>query len=317
MAENIIDNPKMCPIKWVEVDPVDIPQYISKSMDDYVFSEQLAEFPYLEQVPYAQKWQKNDTIKEQNESNYDPIDISLIDENGVAVVTVIAQNLLLNKYQPGMYVYEWTMALVDVTEGCYFLKKECGDPVLKTLISEPQIIKSVHPGTQLYEYRNSRFHGDVVFETGIKFGFRVESAMPPGGLLPGGIRNVYEDEKLNPFVTQAKPFDENTVTIGPPEGVPDWVVQKMNWIWSCNDVRIDGVSFAMSGTDFEYNEEDNYPMRGIKIKVREGINRGSKIVTATSNPNLKLVVGLNVTTALFGDVSGNGSNNVINIMQVE
>lgn len=317
MAEQIIYNPRMCPIKWVELDPVDIPQYISKAMDDYVFSEQLAEFPYLEQVQYAQKWQTNDTIKEQNEANYDPIDVSLIDVNGTALITVIAQNLLLNKYVPGMYIYEWTMSLVDVPEGCYFLKKECGDPVLKTLISEPQLIKVIHPGTELYEYRNSRYHGDVVFETGIMFGFRVESAMPPGSLLPGGTRNIYEDEKLNPFVTQAKPFDEYTVTIGGPDGVPDWVIQKMNWIWSCNDVTIDGKSFAMSGTAFEYNEEINFPMRGVKIRVREGINRGSKIVTAMSNPNLKLVVGINVETKLFGDVSGNGSNNVINIFAVE
>ena len=313
MANNILFIPFINDVKFVELSPTEIPAYLTKHFDDYKFAAQIADTPWIEQVAYIQKWQTSDIIKLQIESNYAPINIILITADDTVITTVTAQNIRANKYEAGLYVYEAEISLAGIDPGCYYLKLEAGSPVLKTLVSEPLNILVKHDNSVFLEYSNSRYHADVIFETGIVLGMRVEGVLT--GYTPGGKRNIYEDEKLNPTVLSAKPFRTFTLSVG---AVPDWIIDKLMWIWSCNNVLVDGKSFAMTDETFEIKELDTlYPLRSVNIKLREGINRGSKIIKATGNQNLKLVVGLNISSSLFGDTSGNGNSNTIKIFDVE
>jgi len=185
------------------------------------------------------------------------------------------------------------------------------------LVSEPLNILVSHPNTVFLEYKNSRYHGDVIFETGREFGLRVEGTIGVNSFTPGGKRQVYEDEKLNPTVLSAKPYRTFTLSIGGSSGVPDWMIDKLMWIWSCDNVLVDGKSYAMTDESFDFKTEDGYPMRGVNIKIREGINRGSKILTASGNQDQKLIIGINIETKLFGDLSGSGSSNTVKIKVIE
>jgi hypothetical protein len=78
---------------------------------------------------------------------------------------------------------------------------------------------------------------------------------------------------------------------------------------------VDGKSFARSGdAKLTFATEDDYPMRGVTLDIREGINRGSKIVSPTINTDIRLAVAYNINTRLFGDTSENSSSNLIPII---
>jgi hypothetical protein len=129
------------------------------------------------------------------------------------------------------------------------------------------------------EYRNSRYHEDVIFETGITFSFRVEGAF--GFLNPFSADQIYNDQRYNSVVLSSRTYRNFPLSIGGSFGVPDWVIDKINLIFSCNDVKIDSKSYAKaSDTKFSFNEEDNYPMRGLSFEVRE---KSTANVTAVSN----------------------------------
>lgn len=316
MSNNIIFIPLLNPLKFVEVDYENIPAYLTKHLDDFLFVEQISDLPWMQQTCYAQPWQTSDTIKLQFESNFSPLNVSLVNKDGIQVgSTLVATNKAANRYEAGMYVFEAAYSLAGVEEGYYCVKLTCGSPVLKTFISEPIHVKELHENTVRLDYSNSRYHGDVIFETGIEFQMRIKALIQ--NFKPGGKRTMYDDEKFNPTVLSAKPYRAFDILFGFDYGVPDWVADKLNWIWSCNSVYVDGKSFAMEEGDMELLPVEGYPMRAVTVKAREGINRGSKIVSTEADTDKKLLVVYNIETKVFGDISDSGANNIIPIKSVE
>lgn len=316
MAANIISLPFLNPVKFVEMDYENIAAYLTKHFDDFLMSERTADYTFMHQTCYAQKWQTTDICYFQFESNYSPINISLIDINGQVVgSTLVLSNVVANKFEPGKYVFEGAYSFADIPEGFYYFKMTTGSPILKTFISWPLHVKAVHENTCYLEYSNSRYHGDVIFETGIVFGLRVEAML--GNFKPGGKRDIYEDEKLNPTVLKATPFRQFDFIIGGYFGIPEDMIDKLNWIWSCNNVTIDGKSFAADESVIEPKGDLDYPLKGVVMKVREGINRGSKIVSTEGSTEQKLLVVYNIESKLFGDISAAGANNTISIKSLE
>lgn len=298
------------PCRFYEVDQAAEPAYLSKHFDEVPFRDQRK--PWNSAPPYFQKWQTTDTIRFQFTSNYSPINIQLIDKYGIARYTQGMWQVLGNKYEPGYYIFEGDIPLSDIDPGCYFIKIILPN---KSLISEPLEVLVSHPNTLLIEYRNSRYHGDVIFETGIGFQFRLEGVI--GFLNPGANEQYYEDQQLNPTVLSSKPFRSFTIHFGGGLGLPDWVVDKLNYIWSCNDVKVDGKSYAKNGeSKFDITEQERYQRRGVNIDVREGANRGSKVILDGGNSDVRLGVVFNVEGKVFGDLSGTGSD-MIAITSVE
>jgi hypothetical protein len=307
---NVLYIPNLLPVKFYEISPVQFAQYLSRHFDDYPFTEQI--YPWQEPTNYAQKWQNSDPIKLQFQSTFDPLQIDIINKYGNSVATFSGILKVPNKYVPGTFVYEFSISLASIDPGCYHLKLTNGNDAELHMVSEPLFVHPKHEGTVLMEYRNTRFAGDVVFETGIRFSFRVEGAF--GFLAPGANIEAYENQKADPQILSARPFRVWPLTIGGSRGVPDWVIEKFHLIFCCNDVWVDGKSYARSGeSEITYNEIENYPMRGATLELREGINRGSKIVSPTVDTNKKIVIVGNIETLLFGDTSLGGSSNVIQI----
>lgn len=299
---NFLYIPELNPVKLVDMSPTVLPQYLSKMLEDYRYADTLREFQ--EQVFYSQKYQTSDVIYLQFESNFDPIQVQLIDENGAVRVSLNATQKLLNIYQAGFYVYEATISLASIPPGLYYVKVLAGS---KTLISEPICVQTTHEKTILFEYWNTKYHQDVIFETGIHFSFRCEAMI--GFLNPGNQEVVYEDQKLNPTVISSRPFSSFKLWIGSERGIPDWVIKKMNYIWSCNSVLLDGHSYAKnSDAKLEIKEEDGYPMRGLAFDIREGINRGSKIISPDVDTTKKISVAYQMDSRIFGDLTNPGSN---------
>jgi hypothetical protein len=309
---NTLYIPYLNPVHLYDKDAENLPQYFHKHFENYSF-EDTQQQPWAQKTHYFQKWQKNDIIKFQFESNFSAISIEVLDCKGSVKATVNALQLRANKYISGFYVYEASISLVSLTSGRHRLRIILGD---QTFLSEWMDVQDVWPNTVLLEYRNSRHHMDVFFETGITFNLRVEGTI--GRMEPGSDDTVYEDQPRNPHLLSSKPYRTFELSMGGSRGVPDWMVDKINFIWTCNTVFVDGKSFAKSGdTKLELRSEKNYPMRSIVMKLREGINRGSKIIEPNLNANIKLAVVNPVDGIVFGDVALGAASNVIIIQGIE
>jgi hypothetical protein len=118
--------------------------------------------------------------------------------------------------------------------------------------------------TLFFEYENSSFYEDVIFETGIKFGLRV-----PGFLLydePGSQDVVYDDQDLNNTILSSQHFRNFKLFVGAPAGIPAWQIDRLDRIIGCDNFSIDGKYFSKpSGAKWEKSEQDNYPMQGWTI----------------------------------------------------
>jgi hypothetical protein len=311
---NQIYIPFLNPVRFVELDPVQLPQYQTKHFDDYWFKEQLQTYETV--VNYKQKYQTSDTIYLQFESNFASIQLSVIDCEQNVLLTQAATQVRANKYLAGYYVYEITLSLAPFSAGTIWLKLDLALGS-KLMISEPIELAESWPNTILFQYNHSKYHGDVIFETGIVFGFRCEGVV--GRLEPGSERTFYRDQKLNPTTLKVRPFRAFELGIGHLTGIPDWMIDKMDWIWSCDNVQVDGKSFAvLEDSKFEDKEiHKQYPLRHWALNIQEGINRASKIVGVDVNPNKKLLVVYQIDGTVFGDLSAQAGSNLVPILSSE
>lgn len=314
MANQIII-PDLNPIEFYEMTPAEVPQYISKPYGKYPFLIQNKNRKWLNQVGYRQKWQTSDVTYLQFQSDFEPIRLDVVDCYDIARLTQNSLQKRANKYMPGYYVYENTVSWATLPpDKFYWIKLILPDG--KVWISEPIEVKVTHKNTLLLEYRNSRYHGNVIFETGIKFGFRVEATI--GFLDPGSENTIYNDQKHNPTLLNSKTFRAWPFQIGGTRGCPDWVYDKINNIWSCNDVTIDGISYARTGDGkFEFTTAERYLLRGATMNIAEGINRGYKIAGVNVDPTKKLVVTFQIDGTVWGDISSQAGSNLAPIISSE
>jgi len=301
------------PIRFYDIDQQQLPQYLTRQFDDFVDSAQRKE--WQTQVFYNQKWQTSDAIKFQFTSNFADIQLRLIDCEGNIYISQSANAIRANTAIPGFYIYENTVSLASITPGTYWFMLILGG--VTTMISNPQQVNDIWPNTILHEYKNSKFFGNVVYETGVMFGFRCEGFI--GGLTPGNERTAYRDQRMNPTTLKSVPFRGWTMEYGKlNKGIPDWVAEILNWIWAHDYVTVDGKLLAVAeGANLEDNEIDKvYPFREWSIEVQDGINDSAKRVNPVFDPNKRIIVIGMMDATLWGDLSQNAGSNLVPVNNV-
>lgn len=315
MAKNIIDIPLLNPVRFVPLGSTAI------NFDSDWYYNQIRSFET--RIPYYQKWVFGDIVKLQVLSNFAPVTIDLIDCTGKSLNTYSFSDKPTTLINPGYTVYECTFSVPTVDEGVYYFLLNAGvaspvpgESTLERFISEPQLFSVNKENTILFEYKHHYNKFDVVFQTGILFGFRIEAIV--GALDPQSKDTVWEDQPLNLRTIDSIPYRHFKLTIGDAYGVPDWVVDRMNRIMSCSTVLFDGRQYTKAdGAKWESNQADFYPMRGWKIDVRETNNRYSLRAENNNSPAEQFAVVYNIETKAFGTFNGNPSNNIIQVTEVE
>lgn len=302
--------PILNPLKFVDENRATTNQYASKHFDEFLYTEQRNEWE--QDVVYCSKWGQNDILKLQFQTDSDPVSIEIKNENGDVVYSNSLNYLLRNKYNSNLFIFETSISLNTFAVGCYKAYITCDNVVLES--ENFEVIANID-NTVLIEYWNSKFYGNVLFETGIKFGIRVEGLI--GVMNPKSKDAMYEDQVLNQTMITSRPYRLFKLSIGGTFGVPLWIIDKLNWAFGCNNVTIDGKFFTKNeGANFEQKEEESYPLRGYNLDVRETLRRDSLVVSTTSNPNNKIVIIGNIEAKAFGDTF-NPNQNLIQIVSVE
>jgi hypothetical protein len=307
--------PYLLPVTWYDVEPTEVTQYISRHMDDYLLSERNTRW---QNGGYRQPWLMSDVIVNQFINNQGAVNIKVIDCKQNLLFATPMQQKQQNQYEPEYFIYESSQALNALPDGIYYLLAEIGSSPNKRLISEPIEVSSTIENTLLLQYKHRKYRGGVVFETGIEFSLRVHGflRLQP----PASKDTLYEDQVLDMVMVQSKPYRIwELVFFGPEGGLPDWMIDKLNWVLGCSDLRIDGKYYTkQEGAKIEEGETlQNGLLKSYRIEMREAINRNSKVFSGEENTNEELNILLNVSSKGFFDTNEDGSSTIVTILDVE
>lgn len=318
MADNIVDISLLCPLKWVKEGYTNPAPYNTKYDEDFTYPETIPDF--YEQQGYLQPWQKNDAIPIQILSNYAPHQLELYDEDdnpvpgAVFAVAYVATSI----EGTGQKVYEALIALNTFDEGIYRFRLKSGSPVLETYISEWFCLKTLHENTFLFKYTHDENDFDVVFETGIELCLRVHGGFPPERIQPGSERTVFIDQPNTIRQLSGKAFYTEKLLLGDSFGLPAWMIKKINRIFDCNNVLIDGKQYvANEGAKLEANTEEEYPMAGWQIELRPADPGNKKRFVADGAQGSPSTVVYNIESKGFGSITGEASTNILQIESLD
>lgn len=261
------------PVKFHENSPVSLPQYLSKFFDEYSYLETIEAWEQYQ--PFCQPWQTTDSIKIQVQSNYAPLSIQVINSRGRVFDTISLSQIAQNELEPGMFIYECTISLTGYEDGQYFLKMLCGSGPLQTLISEPLFIAESHENSILLQYKSTGYYGEIIHDTTYYPSIRVLGKIK--FKQPASKDTYYEDQVLNMTLLNSSPYRIWELILSSSFGIPNYLIDKLNWILGCKTIYIDGRQFAKNeGAKLEEKAIDDCPLRGWTIEMRESRNIGRK-----------------------------------------
>jgi hypothetical protein len=261
------------PVKFHEYNPVSTPNYLTKFFDEYFHLESLQE--HESYMKYAQPFHKLDSINIQVQSNFAPIKIKVINKHEIVYATHTMNQVAENDLDPGMFVYEKSFNGVGLKDDCYFLKMELGNPVLQTLISEPIYFKDLHEDSVLLEYKCAGIYADIIWASGFNPRIRVLGKLRYKQ--PASKDTFHEEQELGMKLLDSKPFNIWEFILHSSYVPPDWLIDKLNWIFGCKTLLFDGRQFTKNeGAKFENYSIELRPSRNTARKTfdNDGINLG-------------------------------------------
>lgn len=310
------------PVKYVPLNPTDVPQYTSRHDEDWRFADTL--MPWEEQVCWNQPWLFQDTIVQQIISNVAPIRLRLFDLEGRVWYDDNFQQRQQIISMPGMFIYESRLALNFLTKtGVYFIRLDIGTDEGNAQISAVNFFISnnienseTNEKTLLLEYKHRSYYEDMFFETGIAPSIRV-----PGRIKKkkGAARTTtWNDQNMRLKMVKRMPYTLFNMVIGSAEGVPKWFeTDQLNYILGCSELKGDGRLYTINeGAEIEENafDDDGYPLYGLSVEMRSTLNRGSRIVESGDSERGPISVVANTDSKGFGIDSGNSNYQLIEIV---
>lgn len=298
----------MNPVKLVELDPADIPQYISRHMDTWLFADTIRN--YEQPVTYYNKWLLDDAIRQQIKTNYTPVILKLKKCDGQEVYSQNFDTKQQDADRPGTYLRQSDLDLSTFGPGYYYLQINIGSEPF-VLVSEPFEIATEAPNTVLVEYSHFEKYGGLYFQSPFNPSIRLPAVLKYNDTASKDI--IYEDEPLSETMLKSTPYRVWDFKLGGARGVPPWLADKVKRIFGCSSLRIDGRYYTKSdGAKWERFEQENYPMQGWQIQLREAFNR-DEIIYENDAENFGIAAaGLIVSTKGFG-INDNSGNDYLEI----
>lgn len=303
--------PYILPLKFVEVEPQQIVQYVSRHMDDWLLQNRLNTW---QRGKFANQWLQSDSIALQVTSNAGQPQLQVIDCKGTVYITELMIQRQQNQYDPATYIYESATALAPLPEGYYWFKMTSGS---LALISEPIYVAASLTESLLLQYKHRKFYENIIWETGFTTNLRIS------GMLrykpPAAKDTVYEDQVLNMTMIKSVPYRVCELFVGAGYHVPDYIIDTLNRALGCSSARFDGRYYSKNeGFKWEApDEEMNGLLYGYRGELREMLNRPYKIVDPTQNTNEQVVIVGAVDLKGFADTSESASSNLVEFLDVE
>jgi hypothetical protein len=306
--------PFLCPVQFVPLGVVQPPQYHFKDMDGNFFIEQI-KF-WASQKNYFQPWQNNETISIQHQSySLGPSKIDVIKCDGTIVKTVNLSVVVTEVIKDPAILYQGDVALDDLAEGLYYLLLTVGAGDTKTeFISEGIHVKSDWDMTLRFDYYNTTNKQSVVFSEGYRPSIRVHGWIDSYD--PSSKFAVYEDEPADIELLNGIAYDVFKLNIAIDDGIPDWMVKKINRVMLLNSVNIDEIGYTRNGdSKWEAVSNPGNPKKYWSLEVRKSKNRDGITLSIDGELDAGLSVIYNVNTKGFGD--GPSEDNIVQVTELD
>ncbi len=306
----------MSPIRWLKINYTAPAQYNMLHFDDDWAIKVIPQY-YL-QKPYAQKWQHDNIIYHQFQSQQDPIRLEVYNCKGERisgadqVATVVTTSISTSIFN----VYQINQALNTLPSGYYFLVLKIGASDDPQYISECIDLKTVHPDTRLFQYKNSYNRQSMIFENNFEPEFRVEASIEE--FSPMCDDKIYIDQSRNAVTLSSFPYRAYDLKVGASYGIPDWIIDKLNRIMGNDSVKIDGKLYVKSdGAKWKPKRETLYPWVGWSLDIQEAMNKSA--IRFDEDPGIssdEIMITFNFETAGYGDFDGPASSNIIQVTKI-
>lgn len=283
------------PVQFVPENPTQDARYHLKQMDKYWYVEQTT--GWISRKNYFAPWQLNDTISLQ----------VISDGTNVATATVLncdgvpqdafAFNVIATAaLQAPLVLLQCSIPLNSFSEGIYYIKLDNGGT--KFWISEGLDLKIDHPDTLLYQYWHDTNRQGVVFSEGFQPNMRVASFL--SAFNPESKFVEYEDEPANIEMLNGIPYRTWKLNIGRDDGIPDYVIDKINRLTLLNNVWIDDLQISRnSSSKFESTITPGTLKKYWVLEIRPAkAITGTSIHTDPGGAGVTIIYSLN--NAAFG-----------------
>lgn len=280
MAQSTII-PLLNPFAFRPVDPARPTRYKRGHLDDSWQSELVLSFQT--QAYYEQKVERGNRFRFQFKATPNTAhSLKVLDCKGKTVLTInqtATVSVTGDKTADGTQYETYYYKLADLSgipdDGTYYLLVTVNydGSNIKQWISEPISLKDTHENTLLIEYTHSENKGDILFEQlPVRYPFLIESYID--GMEPASADTVYEDQNYNLDQLDSTPYRGWTLYVGPTgDGVPDWAIDKLNRILSCDSVLFDGKQYRKGdGAKLTPKRNQVYPLSSAEVAIREAFN---------------------------------------------
>lgn len=265
--------PRLCPLKY----------HLDPSREGF----------WMDSIPdpedpacYLQKFKSTDSVRVQfwgtitdDTGSAPTIVATLVDVNGVTVQTVTVYSAMTGITADDLIFYRFKYDLSGFDDGTilYSVLSFTDADGERVRVSEPFIVDDTISNTVLLTYSNSRNAYDVNFgATDAIFYLRVEGGFWSEGFTPASKDVAYFNQSHDPQILTSIPFQVKRLTFGDGGGIPNWMADKINRVFSCDTVLVDDVAMVKNeGAKLEPNREKLYPMAGWSIELLEATNNYS------------------------------------------
>lgn len=284
------------PAHFTPDEPIIIPRYNSYSMDQRLFKDRISR--YSNRRPYYQKWQTNDRVDLQYITRSAQVVLQLYNCKGQVKLTPVVNQVPSSAVTNPDVLLQASFALDTLEPGKYYLFAIFGFGAgARAFLCEGWHVKERWAGTGLIEYTNSRNERDVIWRAPFASSIRVEGMLTE--FQPKSTRTSYANRNESYTTIEGIPYETYTLALGSYEdGLPDWMIRKVNAIFQLDDVRWDGMGIALvdDGEFAPTLDTQGSPLNFWKAEVRKTDNEPGIYVDADGAEDSGLTVEYDLNT---------------------
>lgn len=233
--------------------------------------------------PFFQKWNIGDTL------TFQMIYPNTYPEAGGFNVTLVDE-------QENEIKAPQSSKIIDIGQTCHAIYSiECPEEgtyriKIETKTSNLQLHSNwfatgTYPETILINYRCAKNKFGCIFNPGYSFNLRIEGncASADKTFLSDDI--FYKDQDGKLILIDAIPSVTMKYTLGAETGFPLWIAEKLNRIFACDDLRLDGCPVIKNdGAKLDTTAQKGYPYVGATIELIRADNNGETELTVNTQP---------------------------------
>lgn len=294
---------RTCPLQFVPYGQTLDPKYHFIHMNTDWFINQVQFWAF--QKDYLQKVQLNQDIPVQCITNGITVVNLKIYGCDKQLKATVPMNVIAGPLQPPYYQLEANINMTTLTlpAGVYYVIGE--GPSGNACITEGLDVRADWPMTLLFEYSNDVNKQSIVFSTGYAGAFRAEGWIDK--YTPKSKFTAFEDQPADLELLNAISFDSLRLNIAINDGVPDWVIQKIDRIMLLGNVLIDGKAFTReTDAKWEVKEVEGWPKKYWSIDIRPAFNEDGISFNQDGSLNTDTVVTSTIDLSAFSNNTPTG-----------